>query len=135
MNLKKLENNVVNLEIEKKSYLKISEEPEEEVPLILTNEVKEDKPNSSNKNNETLSPAVRKIVVENKIDLKKVRGSGKEGRILKGDLISMMGENPQPSERKIKYGQEERIKMSRLRQTIAKRLKQAQENAASANNI
>ena len=82
------------------------------------------------KNNEILSPAVRKIVVENKIDLKKVSGSGKEGRILKGDLISMMGENPQPSERKIKYGQEERIKMSRLRQTIAKRLKQAQENAA-----
>jgi 2-oxoglutarate dehydrogenase E2 component (dihydrolipoamide succinyltransferase) len=41
-----------------------------------------------------------------------------------------MGENPQPSERKIKYGQEERIKMTRLRQTIAKRLKQAQENAA-----
>jgi 2-oxoglutarate dehydrogenase E2 component (dihydrolipoamide succinyltransferase) len=125
---KKIENNVVNLEIEKK-IPKISEEPEEK-PLILTNEVKEDKPNSSNKNNETLSPAVRKIVVENKIDLKKVRGSGKEGRILKGDLISMMGENPQPSERKIKYGQEERIKMSRLRQTIAKRLKQAQENAA-----
>jgi 2-oxoglutarate dehydrogenase E2 component (dihydrolipoamide succinyltransferase) len=42
----------------------------------------------------------------------------------------MMGENPKPSERKIKYGQEERTKMSRLRQTIAKRLKQAQENAA-----
>ena len=41
-----------------------------------------------------------------------------------------MGANPQPSERKIKYGQEERIKMTRLRQTIAKRLKQAQENAA-----
>ena len=42
----------------------------------------------------------------------------------------MMGVNPKPSERKIKYGQEERIKMTRLRQTIAKRLKQAQENAA-----
>ena len=41
-----------------------------------------------------------------------------------------MGINPKPSERKIQYGQEERIKMSRLRQTIAKRLKQAQENAA-----
>ena len=41
-----------------------------------------------------------------------------------------MGSAPQPSERKIKYGQEERIKMSRLRQTIAKRLKEAQENAA-----
>ena len=41
-----------------------------------------------------------------------------------------MGISPKPSERKIKYGQEERIKMTRLRQTIAKRLKQAQENAA-----
>jgi len=125
----KVENNVVNLEI-KKEKSKVFEEPEKEEPLILTNEVKEDKPNSSNKNNEVLSPAVRKIVVENKIDLEKVRGSGKEGRILKGDLISMMGLNPEPSERKIKHGQEERIKMSRLRQTIAKRLKQAQENAA-----
>ena len=126
---KKTENNVVNLEI-KKEVPKVFKEPEEEEPLILTNEVKEEKTDSSNKNSEILSPAVRKIVVENKIDLKKVSGSGKEGRILKGDLISMMGENPQPSERKIKYGQEERIKMSRLRQTIAKRLKQAQENAA-----
>jgi len=125
----KVENNVVNLEI-KKEAPKVSKESEEEEPLILTNEVKEDKPDSSNKNNEILSPAVRKIVVENKIDLEKVRGSGKEGRILKGDLISMMGLNPEPSERKIKHGQEERIKMSRLRQTIAKRLKQAQENAA-----
>ena len=138
---KKEVNNVVNLEI-KKETPKISTEPELEEPLILTNEVKEekplilksenneDKPESSNKNKEILSPAVRKIVVENKIDLEKVSGSGKEGRILKGDLIGMMGANPQPSERKIKYGQEERIKMSRLRQTIAKRLKQAQENAA-----
>ena len=126
---KKTENNVVNLEI-KKEVPKVFKEPEEEEPLILTNEVKEEKTDSSNKNTEVLSPAVRKMVVENKIDLKKVSGSGKEGRILKGDLISMMGENPQPSERKIKYGQEERIKMSRLRQTIAKRLKQAQENAA-----
>jgi len=123
------ENNVVNLEIEKKQP-KIFEKSTEEKPLILTNEVKEKKPNSSNENNKTLSPAVRKIVVENKINLEKVKGSGKEGRILKSDLIGMMGVNPQPSERKIKHGQEERIKMSRLRQTIAKRLKQAQENAA-----
>jgi 2-oxoglutarate dehydrogenase E2 component (dihydrolipoamide succinyltransferase) len=126
---KKVENNIINLET-KKEIPKVSKEPKEEEPLILTDEVKKDKSNSLNKNNETLSPAVRKIVVENKINLEKVRGSGKEGRILKGDLISMMGENPKPSERKIEYGQEERIKMSRLRQTIAKRLKQAQENAA-----
>jgi 2-oxoglutarate dehydrogenase E2 component (dihydrolipoamide succinyltransferase) len=126
---KKAENNVVNLEIEKKVPM-VSEEFDEEEPLILTNENNEKKSDSLNRNNEILSPAVRKIVVENKIDLETVKGSGKEGRILKSDLISMMGVNPQPSERKIKHGQEERIKMSRLRQTIAKRLKQAQENAA-----
>ena len=131
---KKVENNVVNLEIERKEPKVFEEEKlkesTEEEPLILTDEVKEKKPDSTNAGNKTFSPAVRKIIAENKIDLEKVRGSGKEGRILKGDLIGMMGANPQPSERKIKYGQEERIKMSRLRQTIAKRLKQAQENAA-----
>ena len=97
----------------------------EEKPLVLTNEVEE-----KIENNENLSPAVRKIVAENKIDVKKIKGSGKEGRVLKEDLINLMGVNPGPSERKIKYGHEERIKMTRLRQTIAKRLKQAQENAA-----
>jgi 2-oxoglutarate dehydrogenase E2 component (dihydrolipoamide succinyltransferase) len=123
---KKIENNVVNLEIEKKEPKIFEEKNIKESPLILTKEIEE----GSINNNKVLSPAVRKIADENKIDVKQVRGSGKEGRVLKGDLISIMGENPQTSERKIKYGQEERIKMSRLRQTIAKRLKQAQENAA-----
>ncbi len=50
--------------------------------------------------------------------------------ILKGDLLSLMAVKPAPSERKLKFGEEEKIKMSRLRMTIAKRLKQAQENAA-----
>ena len=127
---KKAQNNVVNLEIEKKEPKIFKEVENEEEPLVLTNEVVEEETKSKNNNNETLSPAVRKIVVENKIDLAKVKGTGKEGRVLKGDLIGMMGINPQPSERKVKYGQEERIKMTRLRQTIAKRLKQAQENAA-----
>ena len=127
---KKAENNVVNLEIEKKEPKIFKEVENEEEPLVLTNEVVEEETKSTNNNKETLSPAVRKIVVENKIDLAKVKGTGKEGRVLKGDLIGMMGINPQPSERKVKYGQEERIKMTRLRQTIAKRLKQAQENAA-----
>jgi len=137
---KEQKSNVVNLEIEKKEP-KIFDEKKIlkdeplvliEEPLVLTNEVEVNKEsnNLKVKNNETLSPAVRKIVVENKIDLEKVRGTGKDGRVLKGDLISMMGINPEPSERKVKYGQEERIKMTRLRQTIAKRLKQAQENAA-----
>ena len=150
----KEENNIVSIDIEKKKEqkeIKIFQEAEEtltepessieekplvleaqeqespieEKPLVLTNEVEE-----KTEANENLSPAVRKIVAENKIDVKKIQGSGKEGRILKEDLIGLMGVNPGPSERKIKYGHEERIKMTRLRQTIAKRLKQAQENAA-----
>ena len=130
---KKSEQNEIKLEVEKDEpkifeEKNIINEPIKEKPLILTNEVKQNK--NTAKKIDTLSPAVRKIVEENNIDLKKVKGSGKEGRILKGDLIDMMGINPKSSERKIKYGQEERIKMSMLRQTIAKRLKQAQNNAA-----
>ena len=106
------------------------ENVEEEKPLVLTKEVEPLKVEVETKIGETLSPAVRKIVTENKIDISSVKGSGKDGRVLKGDLINLMGVNPPPSERKIKYGQEERIKMTRLRQTIAKRLKQAQDNAA-----
>ena len=116
----------LNIFEEKNNNEEISEEP-----LVLTEEVKSKKKEVNlSDDNQTLSPAVRKMVNDNNIDVKSVKGSGKDGRILKGDLISLMGINPQPSERKIKYGQEERIKMTRLRQTIAKRLKQAQENAA-----
>ena len=130
------ENNVVNLEVPKKEpkifeEKKDQESPEEE-PLILTKEVeeKEEVKLESESENQTLSPAVRKIVAEKKIDINAVKGTGKDGRILKGDLISLMGAQPQPSERKAQYGPEEKIRMTRLRQTIAKRLKQAQENAA-----
>ena len=104
---------------------------EEEEPLILNEEVEADeKKIESTKKDINLSPAVRKIISEKNIDVNKIEGSGRDGRILKGDLISLMGENPQPNQRKIQFGQEERIKMTRLRQTIAKRLKEAQENAA-----
>ena len=126
------ESNVIKLDANKKEP-KVFEEKEiekpKEKPLILSEEVK---PYVAPKRdiNPTLSPAVRKIVAENNIDINSIQGSGKDGRVLKGDLISLMGANPKPSERKIQYGEEERIKMTRLRQTIAKRLKQAQENAA-----
>ena len=104
---------------------------EEEEPLILNEEVDiEEKELKPLEKNVSLSPAVRKIVAEKKIDINKIKGTGRDGRILKGDLIALMGENPQPNQRKIQFGEEERIKMTRLRQTIAKRLKEAQENAA-----
>ena len=77
-----------------------------------------------------ISPAARKLANETKIDINNVEGSGKNGVILKEDIMSLMGSKPAPSERKIKHGPEERVKMTRLRLTIAKRLKEAQENAA-----
>ncbi len=122
------ESNVIKLDANKKEP-KVFEEKPKGKPLVLTEEVK---PDFAPKRDVTLtlSPAVRKIVTENNIDINSIQGSGKGGRVLKGDLISLMGANPKPSERKIQYGEEERIKMTRLRQTIAKRLKQAQENAA-----
>ena len=129
--------NVIKLETQKdeeepKIFEEIIEDKdeEEEKPLVLTEEIEEEVDNTKINSDQNLSPAVRKIITENKIDISSVKGSGKDGRVLKGDLINLMGVNPPPSERKIKYGHEEKIKMTRLRQTIAKRLKQAQENAA-----
>ena len=129
--------NVINLDIEKKPQTKLEEplvltedksmELLEEEPLLLTEEVETEE---TSQQPIILSPAVRKMVAEKNINLDNVMGTGKAGRILKGDLITMMGTNPQPNQRRIQYGEEERIKMTRLRQTIAKRLKQAQENAA-----
>ena len=122
-------NNIINLEQEKNQEPRFFQDKNNfgEKPLILKNAVIN---KSNHLKKQTLSPAVRKIVEENKINLDLVQGTGKDGRILKGDLISLMGTSPRPSERKIQYGQEERIKMTKLRQTIAKRLKEAQENAA-----
>ena len=111
------------IEEKKSDPLILSKEEKKSDPLILSKEEKISDPF-------VLSPAVRKIVSEKKINIDEIQGSGKDGRILKGDLIHSMGVSPKPSERKIKYGPEERVKMTRLRQTIAKRLKEAQENAA-----
>ncbi|WP_309662978.1 2-oxoglutarate dehydrogenase complex dihydrolipoyllysine-residue succinyltransferase [Sphingomonas sp.] len=102
----------------------------------------------------TLSPAVRRAVLEHHVDPSKIRGSGKDGRLTKDDVLAAAeaqksaptpevkapeakvaaadeakpaapGPRPAPGSRK-----EERVKMSRLRQTIATRLKEAQNSAA-----
>ena len=93
------------------------------------NGVKEEKyiPPKTRKN---LSPAVRKIIEENKIDISTLEGTGKDGRIAKGDLLNLMGNIPLPSKRRSTHGPEERVKMTRLRLTIAKRLKESQDSAA-----
>ncbi len=113
--------------------LKLDVEKVEDETLIL-DEVHEEKKVSKqthNINQETkISPAARKMASEAKINLEKVKGTGKNGIILKEDIMGLMGSKPSPSERKIKHGPEERVRMTRLRLTIAKRLKEAQENAA-----
>jgi 2-oxoglutarate dehydrogenase E2 component (dihydrolipoamide succinyltransferase) len=85
----------------------------------------------------SLSPAVRKAVVENNLNPSDIAGTGKDGRITKGDVIATL-EKPaalaattvaMPAT-PISSGGEERVKMSRLRQTIARRLKDAQNTAA-----
>ena len=120
---------------EENEPLKLEEELklQEEEALVLDNfheekKVKENQKVKSQKR--SVSPAARKMAAEGKVDLNKIEGSGKHGVILKEDIMSLMGSKPSPSERKIKHGPEERIKMTRLRLTIAKRLKEAQENAA-----
>jgi len=106
---------------------KLKPAKKEELPLILNDSFEEKKNDISEL---TASPSARKIAAESKINLKDVKGSGKNGVILKEDLMDMMGKQPKPLEKKLTHGPEERIKMTRLRLTIAKRLKEAQENAA-----
>ena len=114
-----------------KTIQKKTQEPilklEEEEPLILDN-AHEDP--VKQKVEKIISPAARKLATETKVDISKIKGSGKNGIILKEDIMELMGSKPAPSKRKINHGPEERVKMTRLRLTIAKRLKEAQENAA-----
>ena len=107
----------------KEEETKITEIKKEQKPIITNT------PEIKNKQGE-LSPAVKRIIEEKNIDITSVTGTGKDGRILKGDLVGLMGFSPSPNKRKIEIGEEERVKMTRLRATIAKRLKDAQNNAA-----
>ncbi len=105
----------------------------EEEPLVLDTiheENKEEKIAEAPLKNIRVAPSARKFANDRNIDIEKIKGTGKNGLILKEDVMSLMGVKPPPSERKIAHGPEERIKMTRLRLTIAKRLKEAQENAA-----
>ncbi len=97
--------------------------------LILEEEQEVEKPKIYKKA-KTASPSARKIAKERNINLEKVKGSGRHGMVMKGDLLDLMGTKPSPNLKKINDGPEERIKMTRLRLTIAKRLKEAQNNAA-----
>ena len=132
---KKQTQTLKNFEKEAEKKPKVFKEEKEVEPLILNDFLEEKKEQEQEKAQiqkqiSPLSPAARKMATEAKIDLDNIKGSGKHGVVLKEDIMSLMGSKPPPSERKIKHGPEERIKMTRLRLTIARRLKEAQENAA-----
>ncbi|MEL7487318.1 MAG: 2-oxoglutarate dehydrogenase complex dihydrolipoyllysine-residue succinyltransferase [Pseudomonadota bacterium] len=85
----------------------------------------------------TLSPAPRRVLAESGVDASTVSGTGKDGRITKGDALSASAKPaaakpsaPKSREPRDLGPREERVKMSRLRQTIARRLKEAQDTAA-----
>ena len=104
-------------------------EEESQPALILEEEHKEEKPKVS-KISKSASPSAKRIAEEKNINLDDIKGSGRRGMVMKGDLLDLMGSKPGRNLKKIKVGPEERIKMTRLRLTIAKRLKEAQNNAA-----
>ena len=90
-----------------------------------------------------LSPAVRKLVDDNTLDPARIAASGPDGRITKGDVLDAIqkgsakasarpasAEAPAPLPPRAENPREERVRMSKLRRTIARRLKQAQDTAA-----
>ena len=78
--------------------------------------------------NNILSPAPKKIAAENNIDTTKIAGTGKDGRVTKGDVLNEIDNQSNSNYSDDKPTQ--RVKMSKLRQKIAERLKESQNNAA-----
>jgi len=90
---------------------------------------------TSSGNNQTLSPAPKKIATENNIDTAQITGSGKDGRVTKGDVLNAISNQGSSVASEVVAGQQdlkptERVRMSKLRQKIAERLKESQNTAA-----
>ncbi|MDI1227905.1 MAG: 2-oxoglutarate dehydrogenase complex dihydrolipoyllysine-residue succinyltransferase [bacterium] len=90
-------------------------------------------------NDTFLSPAVRKLVDDKKVDTAGIAGTGKDGRLTKGDVLEALNKAPAapaakapaaPSGPRSHADREERVRMTRLRQRVAERLKEAQNTAA-----
>ncbi|MCE2687729.1 MAG: 2-oxoglutarate dehydrogenase complex dihydrolipoyllysine-residue succinyltransferase [Rickettsiales bacterium] len=96
----------------------------------------DDKDSATNNGNASfLSPAPKKIIAENNLDASKINGTGKDGRITKGDALSsisnqQVADNSEKSTAIASEKMVERVKMSKLRQKIAERLKESQNTAA-----
>ena len=103
--------------------------PEEEV----SKENKKTKVVSNNQNNLTndskLSPSVKKILEENNLESSKIKSSREDGRLTKADVLEHL-KNPSKNNNKSSMEREEIVPLSKIRRTIATRLKEAQNTAA-----
>jgi 2-oxoglutarate dehydrogenase E2 component (dihydrolipoamide succinyltransferase) len=82
-------------------------------------------------------PAAAKMIAERGVDLGQISGTGKDGRVTKGDVLALLEQKPAPAPAaarpagpRAEAGREERVRMSKLRRVIAQRLKEAQNTAA-----
>mgnify|MGYP001317367563 FL=1 len=137
------DNKVGEKAIESENKIPENKPQEIQQPETQDNNSETDKVDVDNKkvvtNIEKLSPAVRKIVDEQKIDLSNIEPKRSDGRITKGDLINNVNTSETQTENNESILSNadlsntelrKEVPMSRLRQTIAKRLKDAQNNAA-----
>jgi 2-oxoglutarate dehydrogenase E2 component (dihydrolipoamide succinyltransferase) len=84
-----------------------------------------------------MAPSAQRVVAENRMDAQAIPGTGKDGRITKGDALAALearasqpAQAPAAAAPRALHEREERVRMTRLRQTIARRLKEAQSTAA-----
>ena len=107
---------------------------EEGAAAAEKNETLNNKASEKNIAEETKSvknaPSAEKIMKEKNIDPSSLKGSGREGRIMKEDVMSLPNNQNTKTSLKPSMGSEEKVKMTRLRQTIARRLKESQNTAA-----
>lgn len=111
--------------------------PSKEKKPLKTEVVKEEKTKTKSdsdnqdnlKKNSKLSPSVKKILEENNLDSSKIKSSREDGRLTKADVIEHL-KNPSKNNKKSTLGREEIVPMSKIRRTIAIRLKEAQNTAA-----
>jgi 2-oxoglutarate dehydrogenase E2 component (dihydrolipoamide succinyltransferase) len=94
-------------------------------------------PDTSARPAPVLAPSAQRVVAENRLDAGAIAGTGKDGRITKGDALAALEARtsqpapaPAPAAPRAVHEREERVRMTRLRQTIARRLKEAQNAAA-----
>jgi 2-oxoglutarate dehydrogenase E2 component (dihydrolipoamide succinyltransferase) len=111
-------------------------EPAPGKPAPTSAPVPDTSPSAKARSEAVLAPSAQRIVNENQLDAGAIAGSGRDGRITKGDALAALDARakappaPAPQAPREMHEREERVRMTRLRQTIARRLKEAQNNAA-----